>query len=99
MLPRATFGADLMLKRPTPPTPAGGPTQAGDDGFWDQGTIPVAALPRDDRSEWRVAFQRDRRGGMNVDTGVCEELAGSAKARAPSKHGVRPPRRQLSARE
>lgn len=52
------------------------------------GRVFVAALPRDDRSEWRIALDTDRRGNTVLDIRVYEEFAGPAKVRGPSKHGI-----------
>lgn len=53
--------------------------------------VVVAALSRNDRSEWRVILDVDRRGDAVLDIRVFEDFAGPAKALTGTKVGVTVP--------
>ena len=75
-----------MAGSPEPPRPAWVGTALG--AIAPDGGLLVAAFPRDDRSEFRVALRHDRRGDVVADVRVFEEFAGPAKVRGPSKTGI-----------
>ncbi|HLY77827.1 MAG TPA: hypothetical protein VKQ70_00520 [Caulobacteraceae bacterium] len=74
----------------------GGPLGGRPAGALALGERVIAgAFERDDRSEWRVTLDCDRRGQVVIDIRRFEEFAGPAKARTGTRFGISIPVERL----